>query len=173
MLFCAGIGAYEADITYASRPIRSSDDEVYQGCAWEGDAALHSQKSEDFMFALTSAEWMLMAIEPAEGETIEPDPANNPILSFTNVDNDDETRLFTGHGGCNRYTGGYIAGDDRRLSIPSPIATTRMACPERIMDIEMALLQMLEGARSYEIRARGLAITCETGTLRFTPAPSM
>src|SRR5215831_10470069 len=54
---------------------------------------------------------------------------------------------LTGHGGCNRFFGQYkISGNE--ISI-GPIGSTRMACAESVMALEMAFISALEGARSF------------------------
>jgi heat shock protein HslJ len=48
---------------------------------------------------------------------------------------------------------------------------TRMACATPIMDVEMALLEALAGARSHAIAGDQLSIGFEGGELRFAAAP--
>ena len=50
--------------------------------------------------------------------------------------------LLSGHGGCNRFGGGYVQ-KDTELTIEGLIST-RMACAEEIMKAEDALLRGLE-----------------------------
>jgi putative lipoprotein len=54
---------------------------------------------------------------------------------------------LTGHGGCNQLFGHYkISGNE--ISI-GPIGSTRMACAESVMALEMAFISALEGAKSF------------------------
>lgn len=77
---------------------------------------------------------------------------------------------LAGSGGCNRFMGGYETDGDQ-LKI-TPLASTRMACEETVMNQEFRFLQALEGAQRYEVSDQGLQIFFETeqssGVLRFT-----
>lgn len=54
---------------------------------------------------------------------------------------------LAGHGGCNRFFGQYkVSGNE--ISI-GPVGSTRMACPEPVMDAEMAFFAALDSARTY------------------------
>ena len=54
---------------------------------------------------------------------------------------------LAGHSGCNRFFGQYkISGNDINIG---PIDSTRMACAESVMALEMAFLSALEGAKSF------------------------
>lgn len=81
-------------------------------------------------------------------------------------------RLF-GSGGCNQYTTSYQT-TGAQLSVGT-IASTRMACPEPIMQQESRYFTALQGAQNYTINEQGLQITYQTaqgaGVLRFVAAP--
>ena len=54
-----------------------------------------------------------------------------------------------GNGGCNRFFGTVkLTGDVLELG---PLGTTRMACPETIMDQEYRFLKALEATRNYRL----------------------
>ncbi len=57
-----------------------------------------------------------------------------------------EGRLH-GNGGCNTFSGGYES-DGSDLSV-TPLAATRMACPEPAMADENAFLAALQGATAF------------------------
>lgn len=117
---------------------------------------------------LTGAVWQLVRIEPDGGDPTLPDPsALPPSLRLTGQETDQETLRFTGSGGCNRFFGGYVAGDDGSFSIDGPPAATRSTCPPTVMQVEAALFQALEAARSYEVDGDQLVIAFDGGTLRF------
>ena len=59
-----------------------------------------------------------------------------------------EGKVF-GHGGCNRFFGSYEAGTDGQLSF-SALGSTRMACPELIMQQETAFMGILENTKSMK-----------------------
>ena len=53
-----------------------------------------------------------------------------------------------GHGGCNRLFAQYQA-DDGQIFV-GPVAATRMACAQCLMEREAALAAALENARTYQ-----------------------
>lgn len=55
---------------------------------------------------------------------------------------------LSGHGGCNRFTGGFQIVDEV-LKI-GPLGATRMACPEPAMSFEIAFLDALESVTMAE-----------------------
>ena len=62
----------------------------------------------------------------------------------------------SGFAGCNRFFGTFVATDttlDAR-----PLATTRMACPDAIMQQEMAFLRKIEGATGYLISGHRMTL---------------
>jgi heat shock protein HslJ len=73
-----------------------------------------------------------------------------------------------GKSGCNRYTAGVtVSGDTLSLS---PIAGTRMMCPEPQMAVEDAYLKALGSVSRYEEQADRLVLFHADGELRFSPA---
>jgi len=69
---------------------------------------------------------------------------------------------LTGHGGCNRFFGQYkISGNE--ISI-GPIGSTRMACAESVMALEMAFFSALEGAKSFRRDKTKLVLFKASGT---------
>lgn len=85
---------------------------------------------------LAGSEWRVLAIA---GETVPEGVA--PIIQFRS-DGD-----LTGTGGCNRFTGTY-AVDGGNLVV-SPLAATRMACPEPAMAIESRLFATLADVTAF------------------------
>lgn len=61
-----------------------------------------------------------------------------------------------GTGGCNRFFGAYEASPEGTINI-GPLASTKMACPDDVMQKEDAFLRMLEAAAGF---------TRETGEMR-------
>lgn len=81
---------------------------------------------------------------------------------------------LSGSGGCNRFMGGYQTEGDQ-LSI-EPLASTKMACEETVLNQETKYLMALQGAQRYEVNNQGeLQIFYQTeqesGVLRFTAQP--
>ena len=67
----------------------------------------------------------------------------------------------TGHGGCNRFFGSFER-DGSTLSI-GQLARTLMACPEPLMELEGAMMNVLGAARSYKRDRVDLVLFDEDG----------
>lgn len=63
--------------------------------------------------------------------------------------------------GCNTGSGGVEVGDD--VLTFGPIATTKRACADDIMQLEAAVLAVLQGEVSYEIDGRSLSLRTDGG----------
>lgn len=71
---------------------------------------------------------------------------------------------ISGGSGCNRYTAAAtFEGTSIRVG---PVAGTRMACPEPLMDLEMRYLGALEGAESYAAEGDALRLLDDAGAAR-------
>jgi putative lipoprotein len=57
----------------------------------------------------------------------------------------------SGNGGCNRYFGSATVRDDGITF--GPLGSTRMACPQAVMDQEQRFLGALESVRTWRIDA--------------------
>jgi heat shock protein HslJ len=74
-----------------------------------------------------------------------------------------EGSRLAGSGGCNRLAGTYEAtGDELRFQ---PIAMTRMACEQSVMELEHAVAAALRATESYHIEDNELAL-CEGERVR-------
>jgi len=72
----------------------------------------------------------------------------------------------TGHSGCNRFRGGFASVPGRlRLG---PVAMTRMACPDPLMETERRFAAVLEAVESAAATERLLALFDADGVLRAT-----
>lgn len=61
-----------------------------------------------------------------------------------------------GSGGCNRFSGSYVQeGPTIRIG---PLMSTRMACPEPVMEKERAFLAVLDAAAKVEATHKTLVI---------------
>jgi heat shock protein HslJ len=78
------------------------------------------------------------------------------VHQVTAIFNSDEVTL-NGVAGCNNYFTGYKV-DGNQLNINTPIATTRMMCPDPQMALENAYLAALENVASFEISESNLEI---------------
>lgn len=73
------------------------------------------------------------------------------------------TDRVIGHGGCNRFTGGYRT-DGARLTI-GDVASTRMACFGRGFTDEAGFFRALSEAASWRVRGSQLELSDQAGTL--------
>jgi heat shock protein HslJ len=69
---------------------------------------------------------------------------------------------LTGKGGCNNYSGAYVAKDGT-LKV-GQLATTMMACDQPVMDQETAYLKALQTSTTYKIEGDKLTLTNGTAT---------
>jgi heat shock protein HslJ len=59
-----------------------------------------------------------------------------------------------GNGGCNSFSGS-LKTTDGNLGV-GPLAATRMACKESVMDLEMEFLDALQSMQTYELSGKRL-----------------
>ena len=70
---------------------------------------------------------------------------------------------LSGNSGCNTYNGTYtVTGDQIKIG---PLATTRMACPQEIMDQETQYLAALQTAATYRVEGTGMELRTQEGAL--------
>ena len=82
------------------------------------------------------------------------------------VEFESEGGQVVGSAGCNRYFGAYEL-DGNKLSIVGPIGSTKMACPEQIMEQEQEYMKSLQAAVSVLIEDGELQITSGEQVLVF------
>jgi len=75
---------------------------------------------------------------------------------------------ISGNAGCNNYRGDFQY--DSGILTVQPLATTRMACDQPLMDQETAFLSALQGPTGYQFVDDMLVIFYEDGVLNFSPA---
>jgi heat shock protein HslJ len=66
---------------------------------------------------------------------------------------------------CNNYGGSYTINQDA-LKV-DPLATTRVNCPDKVMQAEATYLEVLGNAKSYQVFGNTLVITSEKGILNY------
>ncbi len=103
---------------------------LYGGCMSPG-----SNQSLDRLIGI---EWLALDIDGT--------PVKNKTESTINFE--DATRV-TGSGGCNRFFGAVKLSGETLLV--EPLGTTRMACPDTIMNQEHRFLKALESVRRYRV----------------------
>jgi heat shock protein HslJ len=72
---------------------------------------------------------------------------------------------LSGNTGCNSYNTTYTT-DGNKISIKSPMATTRMACDQALMDQETQYLAALAKAATYTLSESKLELRDATGALQ-------
>jgi heat shock protein HslJ len=72
---------------------------------------------------------------------------------------------ISGRAACNQYFGTAERGEGARLQL-KPAGTTRMACPEPVMDQERRFLEMLGTIVSYRGDGSTLSLLDATGQVR-------
>jgi heat shock protein HslJ len=70
---------------------------------------------------------------------------------------------LSGNSGCNTYNGSFTVTDDQ-ITI-GPLASTRMACTQELMDQESQYLAALGSAATYQIKDTGLELRTKDGAL--------
>ena len=115
---------------------------------------------------LGGTRWTLVELEGVAVELGDKESAPHLVL-------DEVSSRLSGSGGCNRLAGSYEVGDEGLRF--GPIASTRMACSEAVMERESAFLAALAGVTGHRLdgsalelldgdraRARLIAATAET-----------
>jgi heat shock protein HslJ len=82
---------------------------------------------------------------------------------------------ISGRSACNRYSGRVLAGDiPGALSVAGPLASTRMACPEDLMQAEHRYLHNFANLRAFSFLGGRLVLSwgdsAESGSLMFERA---
>jgi heat shock protein HslJ len=78
-----------------------------------------------------------------------------------------EDGTLSGSGGCNTFNAGYTVEGADGLTI-GPIASTRMACEQEIMDAEAAYFAALENVATYEASGDTLTLRDADGATQVT-----
>lgn len=114
--------------------------------------------------ALADTAWRLEAFE---GDTSAPALDSVEVTLEFHQDAGGGLRMG-GKSGCNRYTAGAtVSGDALTFS---PIAGTRMMCPDPQMAVEDAYLRALGNVSRYEEQGDHLVLFYDDGQLRFASA---
>ena len=123
----------------------------------EAKAAAQAAPLPPVPFSLSNSEWLL---EDLSGNGV----LDNVQATLTFP----ETDKVAGNGSCNRFFGpSEIHGDAIKFG---PLASTRMACPEAVMNQETKYLEALQAAERFEWKDPYLLIHCKglEKALRFT-----
>ena len=82
----------------------------------------------------------------------------------------DAAQRISGRAACNQYFGTMERGEGGRLQL-KPAGTTRMACPEPVMDQEQRFLEALGTITSYRSESGTLSLLDASGRIRIRLAP--
>jgi heat shock protein HslJ len=80
-----------------------------------------------------------------------------------------ENGKVSGSAGCNTYFGSYTTSQSASKNTIEfgPLGTTRMMCPEEVMDQEQLYLSALDLATEYQVEENVLTLTVPGGSLQF------
>jgi heat shock protein HslJ len=109
-------------------------------------------------------DWVLDQIGGDDVLSLLPEGAQRPDLTV------DEDGRIGGFAGINRYNGSLALGDlGAGVFAVGPMATTRMAGPAPLMELESRVLQGIERTTRYRIDGRTLTLSDDhADLLRFT-----
>lgn len=96
-------------------------------------------------------EWVLVAFDDAE-----PAPHEPEITALVS-----EERI-QGTSACNEYFADLKPVEAGRIEV-GPVGTTRMLCPDEVMEIERRYLDLLRAVRAHRIRDGRLLLEWQTG----------
>jgi heat shock protein HslJ len=105
---------------------------------------------------LSDTSWKLVSFGQANNPTAagtEP----NPMITF------DKDSKVSGSVGCNSLSGSFKVSGDKLVF--GPIATTMMACDEKLMLQESTVLQVLGETAKFKLEDNKLTITSNTGDM--------
>lgn len=121
--------------------------------AFSCNSAKQSQdnmSTEKENITLTDTSWELSQLED---QTIDQSQVEGDKISFT-LNSSDKT--ITGYSGCNFFRGTYTVTDNGTLSF-SPLASTRMACPDSMIN-ESQLFAIFDQADNFTISGNTLSL---------------
>lgn len=101
--------------------------------------------------------WKLATLADSKGNAI-------PTLAGTEITALLQGGRVTGSAGCNNYSATYKAADSA-LTVNTPAATTRKACPQPTMQQELAYLGVLAKTAAYKIEGEKLELRNAAGAL--------
>lgn len=123
----------------------------------EAKVSTQAAAAQPSSFSLSNSEWLL---EDLNGSSV----LDNVQATLTFP----ETGKVAGNGSCNRFFGpAEMNGDIVKLG---PLASSRMACPEAVMNQETKYLEALQAAERFDWKDPYLLIYCKglEKALRFT-----
>lgn len=104
--------------------------------------------------------WTLTTVIDGESASSIPMDATSTLTFVNGADGTDGTASVAT--GCNSGSATATIGDGTITF--GPLALTKMACEQPLMDLEMSVLSVLSGDVTFEIEAGSLTITSSSGT---------
>jgi heat shock protein HslJ len=126
------------------------------GGTYEFEPVGGSQSSEEKPAPLFGTRWGLLAIDE------NPIRTNKPYLEF-----DNQTRRFSGNGGCNHISGGFQI-DGTQIKFSQVISTQRACIDIDLSRVEGEFVQRLGGATKFQIQGDLLSLYGDRPVLTFT-----
>ncbi len=105
---------------------------------------------------LAGTSWKLISFGPANNPTAA-NTEPNPTITF------DKDSKVSGSVGCNSLSGSFKVSGDKLVF--GPIATTMMACDEKLMLQESTVLQVLGETAKFKLEGSKLTITSNSGDM--------
>ena len=134
---------------------------------WALSEGLLTQHQDEVLGTLSLAD-----LEGSEWRLLELD-RDHPLPDGVEISLVFEESRVSGSSACNSYFAGVDAPRPGELRF-SGMGATRMACEERVMDVERRYLNALAGARRYSFQVGWLVLSCDTDdgpvVLRFAPS---
>jgi len=106
---------------------------------------------------LDGTAWVLRRLDGQEGEPL----PGQATLAFA-------FGQVSGSTGCNQFQGSVSEGESATSLVIGPLITTRMACPELLMDQEQAFLERLGQAEVFQFLVGDLVLSGANGAMVFS-----
>ncbi|PTR31781.1 heat shock protein HslJ [Rhodococcus sp. OK519] len=152
----AGADKWMTDL-FAAQPTWALNDDVLTLTTPDTTVTLTDKKTADPDRPIVGTEWVVdTLITPDAVTTSAALETSAPTLTIG------DNGQATGSTGCNRFNGPAQVGDGT-IDF-GPLATTRMACPTDVAEVERAVLHVLDGEVTYTIDGAVLRLTKADGT---------
>jgi heat shock protein HslJ len=148
-----------ADLLMAG-PTVALDDDTLVLTAGDASITFLDREVADPDLPIEGTVWTLTAVIDGESASSIPMDATSTITFINGADAADGTVVV--ETGCNSGSATAAIGDGTITF--GPLALTKMACEQPLMDLETSVLSVLAGDVTFEIEAGSLTITSSSGT---------
>lgn len=151
-----GADAWMTDL-FAAQPTWALNDDVLTLTTPGTTVTLTDKKTVDPDRPVVGTTWVVdTLITPDAVSTSAALETSAPTLTIS------ENGQATGTSGCNRFNGpARIEGD---TIVFGPLATTKMACPADVAEVERAVLHVLDGEVGYQVEGAVMTLRKADGT---------